>query len=42
MAQIYNNLTDLIGRTPILRLRKMMDRTGSEIVGMWIRSFNLV
>ncbi|MBE3583466.1 MAG: cysteine synthase A [Limnochordaceae bacterium] len=33
MARIYRNLTDLIGKTPLLRLNHLSDATGAEILG---------
>lgn len=30
---IYSNLTELIGRTPLLRLNRISDETGAEVVG---------
>jgi cysteine synthase len=39
MSRIAQNVTDLIGRTPLLRLNKVAEGTGAEIVGK-IESFN--
>jgi cysteine synthase len=39
MSKIADNLTDLIGRTPLLRLNKITEGIGAEIVGK-IESFN--
>jgi len=39
MAKIYNNLTDLIGGTPLLRLRKLTEGLEADVVAK-IESFN--
>ena len=39
MAQIYDNLTDLIGKTPLLRLRKMTAGAEADVVAK-LESFN--
>lgn len=39
MARIYNTLTDLIGKTPLLRLSRVASGTGAEVVGK-LESFN--
>ncbi len=39
MANIANNLTDLIGRTPLLRLNRVTDGAGAEVVAK-LESFN--
>jgi cysteine synthase A len=39
MSKIAENITDLIGRTPLLRLSKVTKGIGAEIVGK-IESFN--
>lgn len=39
MPNVARNLTELIGRTPLLRLNKMSDETGVEVYGK-IESFN--
>ena len=33
MARIANNVTELIGNTPLIRLNKLSEETGVEIVG---------
>jgi cysteine synthase len=32
MATIYQNLTDLIGKTPLLKLNKYGKKAGAEVV----------
>lgn len=39
MAKIANNLTDLIGRTPLLRLNRLVKGVGAEVVAK-VESFN--
>ena len=39
MAKIYNNLTELIGRTPLLRLHRFNDGNGADVVAK-LESFN--
>ncbi|MEI8356157.1 MAG: pyridoxal-phosphate dependent enzyme, partial [Deltaproteobacteria bacterium] len=39
MAKIYNNLTELIGRTPLLRLQGVNGSSGAEVVAK-LESFN--
>lgn len=39
MAKIANNLTDLIGRTPLLRLNRVTEEGGAEVVAK-LESFN--
>ncbi len=39
MAKIYNNLTELIGKTPLLRLGRLNDGNGAEVVAK-LESFN--
>ena len=39
MAKIYNNLTELIGRTPLLRLQRANNGNGADVVAK-LESFN--
>ncbi len=39
MAKIYDNLTELIGRTPLLRLHRFNDGNGADVVAK-LESFN--
>ncbi len=39
MAKIYNNLTELIGRTPLLRLQRVNNGNGADVVAK-LESFN--
>ena len=39
MSKIFNNLTDLIGGTPLLRLHRLGKGLGAEVVGgheLWL------
>ncbi|MBP0661365.1 pyridoxal-phosphate dependent enzyme, partial [Mycobacterium tuberculosis] len=36
---IYSNVSELVGRTPLIRLNKASERTGAEIIGK-LESYN--
>ena len=36
---IFNNVSDLVGRTPLIRVNKASERTGAEIVAK-LESYN--